>query len=270
MDFSSLFSGGGGPLGAVVSSAANLYGGMEQRAQQEDLFYQNLGAQKAANAENRVYNAHEAALARQFQAEQASSAMRFSSSEADKAREYTTSMSNSAHQREMADLRKAGLNPILAIAHGGASTPSSPSPSGATGGGAQASSSGSVSSSLPNIQNILGSAMEAARIIPEVRNRLQENENLKEQERLIAAQSARETASKMLLHEQVKKVSQETETEKHRTQVMSSGAEKAKSDAWLYGSKVGQWLRVIGTTGSEMQRILSGAGGARAVQQMME
>lgn len=38
--------------------------------------------------------------------------------------QYSKEMSDSAHQREVLDLQKAGLNPILSAKYGGASTPS--------------------------------------------------------------------------------------------------------------------------------------------------
>ncbi|AXH75074.1 MAG: DNA pilot protein [Microviridae sp.] len=44
--------------------------------------------------------------------------------EAAKNRDFQSQMSETAHQREVKDLRLAGLNPILSATHGGASTPS--------------------------------------------------------------------------------------------------------------------------------------------------
>lgn len=49
--------------------------------------------------------------------------------------DWTTEMSNTAYQRAMNDMKKAGLNPILAYSQGGASTPSVTPSSYSLGGG---------------------------------------------------------------------------------------------------------------------------------------
>lgn len=58
--------------------------------------------------------------------------MDFQAEQGQIARDYTTEMSNTAVSRNIADMRNAGLNPILAAGQG-ASTPSSPAMGGAKG-----------------------------------------------------------------------------------------------------------------------------------------
>lgn len=48
----------------------------------------------------------------------------FNAAEAQKNRDWQTQMSNTEIQRRVEDLKKAGLNPVLAVTQGGASTPS--------------------------------------------------------------------------------------------------------------------------------------------------
>lgn len=78
----------------------------------------------------------------------------FNSAEAQKQRNWETEMSNSAHQREVSDMKEAGLNPVLSSGGSGASTPS--------GASASASSGGSAGNPFNGIAAVISSAASLA------------------------------------------------------------------------------------------------------------
>uniref|UniRef100_A0AAU8B2D3 DNA pilot protein n=1 Tax=Dulem virus 188 TaxID=3145665 RepID=A0AAU8B2D3_9VIRU len=134
--------------------------------------YSNSGAARAAadassaidravgiSQENNAWSASQAQLQRDWQVQQNQKAMDFSAAEAAKNRNWQEYMSNTAHQREIKDLKAAGLNPVLSAMGGnGAAVTSGATASGVTSSGSKGDTDTSANAA---IAGLLGSFLNA-------------------------------------------------------------------------------------------------------------
>ncbi len=113
------------------------------------------------------FSAEQAALDREWQTSANQTAMQFSADEAERNRQWQERMSSTAYQRASEDLKRAGLNPILAMRFGASSTPQGASGVGYTSQGSSARGvSGHRTNDIPQIMSavlgFLGNSMSSA------------------------------------------------------------------------------------------------------------
>ena len=155
-----------GGIGALGDMAGNAISGAFNTYLQNDAQEFN----SAQNAYSRSFTARENQLNRDWQTNANKIAMQFSHNEAVAQRQWEDYMSSTAVQRQVNDLRSAGLNPILAASQiGGADTPNGAtasgiavSPGGSTTTTSSSASPGHANFSFNNLSQMVGAYLKNA------------------------------------------------------------------------------------------------------------
>lgn len=173
---------------------------------------------------------------------------------------FQTEMSNTQFQRGMIDMRRAGLNPILAYAQGGAGTPSGAMAGAPSGQGVAASASSAQQPVIPMANELeagVSSAKQNIRLTQEIKNMKQSVLTDRARQHDLQYSKYRNNAQTVLTETQAnsERIRQRTlEQEAHTAKAVRTIKEREAKDVKAFGTSewsknLGGLLRILDTLG---------------------